>query len=207
MIQDFYERIRMAGIIPVVRIDSVERAVPLADALMRGGICVIEITFRTACAVEAIRCIRRECPEMLVGAGTVLSVAQADEAMDAGAAFLVSPGLNPDVVRHSLGRGVPILPGCLTPTEIEQAMALGIDVVKFFPVEQFGGLATIRALAAPYAGIRFMPTGGVTSDNLGAYLAFDRVLACGGSFMICDDLDEVTRRSATAVAIVRKHRS
>ncbi len=182
------KQIEEIGIIPVVKIDRAEDAVSLAKALCEGGLPCAEVTFRTAAAPDAIRAMVKAYPEMLVGAGTVLSAEQADAAMDAGARFLVSPGLNPDVVRHCIDRGYPMVPGVATPSEVEQAIALGLDVVKFFPSETAGGLAMIKAMSAPYTRIRFMPTGGINSSNLTSYLDNPKIIACGGSWMVNADL-------------------
>ena len=176
------------GIIPVVKIDRAEDAVPLAKALCDGGLPVAEVTFRTAAAAEAIEAMCKAYPEMLVGAGTVLTTAQVDAAIAAGARFIMSPGLNPKVVSYCIEKNIPVTPGVTSPSEIEQALELGLEVVKFFPAEASGGLAKIKAMAAPYGGIRFMPTGGINADNLNSYLAYDRVLACGGSWMVSADL-------------------
>jgi len=185
---DIIERIGLAGIIPVVKLKRAEDALPLAKALCAGGICAAEITFRTDCAAAAIAEITREIPNMLIGAGTVLTTAQVDEAVAAGAKFIVSPGLNPEVVRRSMDRGVTVIPGCATPTEVERAISLGLDTVKFFPAEAAGGIDMIKAMAAPYSSIKFMPTGGIGENNLNEYLACDNVLACGGSWMVREQL-------------------
>ena len=176
------------GIILVVKIDRAEDAVPLAKALCDGGLSVAEVTFRTAAAADAIAAMTKAYPEMLIGAGTVLTTAQVDAAIAAGAKFIVSPGLNPKVVSYCIEKNIPVTPGVTSPSEIEQALELGLEVVKFFPAEASGGLAKIKAMAAPYGGIRFMPTGGINADNLNSYLAYDRVLACGGSWMVSADL-------------------
>jgi len=177
-----FEKIYEYGIIPVVTLERANDAVPLARALSEGGLPVAEITFRTDAAADAIRAIAAELPGFLVGAGTVLTPKQAHDAIDAGAKFVVSPGINPAVVEYCLSREVPVMPGCATPTEIEQALHYGISAVKFFPAEQLGGLPMLRALAAPYRAVKFVPTGGVTLENLSAYAANERVLAVGGSF-------------------------
>jgi len=182
------EQLYEIGLIPVIKITDPAKAVPLAKALCRGGLPAAEITFRTSCAAEAIAAIVKECPDMLVGAGTVLNAEQADRAAAAGAKFIVSPGLNPTTVRHCQKIGVPILPGCSNPSDIEAAIELGLDTVKFFPAEAAGGVAMIKAMAAPYGAIQFMPTGGINADNLLQYLSFDKVLACGGSFMVKESL-------------------
>ena len=172
------------GIVPVIAIDDAEKAVPLAKALAAGGLPVAEVTFRTAAGEAAIRAISREVPEMLVGAGTVLTHDQLDRALDAGARFIVSPGFNPDTVRYGLSKGALMIPGTATPGEMEQAMALGLEVVKFFPAEQNGGVAKLKALAGPYKTLKWMPTGGVNAKNLADYLAFDQIVACGGTWMV-----------------------
>jgi 2-dehydro-3-deoxyphosphogluconate aldolase/(4S)-4-hydroxy-2-oxoglutarate aldolase len=201
------------GIVPVIKIDNAVDAVPLAKAIEAGGIPCAEITFRTDAAEDAIRRVAGECPDMLVGAGTVLSAEQIDRAIRAGAQFIVTPGFNPRVVSHALKQGVPIVPGCSTPTDIEQALEFGLEVVKFVPAEQSGGLSYLRAVAAPYSQVRFMPTGGVSAANLAAYLSFGPVLACGGSWMAKEDLVKarnfagITAFCAEAVAIVAKARN
>lgn len=199
------ESLAKIGLVPVVKITDLETAVPLAKALVKGGIPCAEVTFRTALAADAMTRIHAEVPELLLGAGTVTSIEQVDRAVEAGASFIVSPGLNPDVVRHCQSRGVPIIPGVCTPTELEQAMALGLTEVKFFPAENNGGVKTIRAISAAYPNIRFMPTGGVNLKNLNDYLAFSKILACGGSWLTPADaiaagnFDEITRLAAQAV--------
>lgn len=176
------------GIVPVIALDEAKDASPLAEALCSGGLPCAEVTFRTAAAEEAIRIMTREFPDMLVGAGTVLTMEQADRAAAAGARFIVSPGFNPAVVEHCISMGLPVIPGCSNPSDIERALALDLKVVKFFPAEASGGLAMIRSLAAPYGDVKFMPTGGIQIQNLTSYLAFDRVAACGGSWMVKQDL-------------------
>ena len=178
------EKIKSLGIVPVVKIDDEKKAVPLAKALCAGGLPCAEITFRTEQAEQSIRLISKALPDMLVGAGTVLTCAQADKAKAAGAKFIVSPGLNPTVVGHCINIGIPVFPGCSSPSDIEKALELGLSCVKFFPAEQSGGIAAIKAMAAPYGNISFLPTGGVNAKNLNDYLAFDRVVACGGSWMV-----------------------
>jgi 2-dehydro-3-deoxyphosphogluconate aldolase/(4S)-4-hydroxy-2-oxoglutarate aldolase len=182
------EEIERIGIVPVIKIDDAEQAVPLAKALMAGGIPCAEVTFRTAAGEEAIRRIAQACPDMLTGAGTVLTLEQVDKAIAAGAKFIVSPGLNPKVVRHCIEKGVPVTPGCSNPSDIEAALELGLDVVKFFPAEQAGGLDYIKAIAAPYTSVKFMPTGGINAGNIAKYLAYEKILACGGSWMVNADL-------------------
>ena len=182
------KELELTGIVPVVFIDDAKDAVPLAKALIKGGLPAAEVTFRTAAAAESIKAIREACPDVTVGAGTVLTCAQADEAIAAGAQFIVSPGLNPEVVKHVIGRGVPMLPGCANASDIEAALALGLTEVKFFPAEQMGGLGTIKALAAPYTKVRFMPTGGLNAANIAPYLDDPKIIACGGSFMVNKEL-------------------
>ena len=171
-------------IIPVVKIDDLSDALPLADALIKGGIPAAEITFRTECAADVISLLRSERPDMIVGAGTVLNVNQAKKALDAGALFIVSPGLSVEVAQFCIENSILYIPGCVTPTEIMKALDLGITTVKFFPAETFGGLKAIKALAAAFTNVNFMPTGGVDDKNLYDYLAYDKVVCCGGSFMV-----------------------
>ena len=173
--KDLYQKLYETGIIPVIKIDDAENAVPLAKALIDGGLPAAEITFRTAAAADAIKAITQAFPDMLVGAGTVLTPEQADAAKAAGAQFIVSPGLNPKVVKHCIDIGIPMLPGCSNPSDIEAAIELGLDVVKFFPAEAAGGLPMLKAMAAPYGNIRFMPTGGLNENNILNYLSFDKI--------------------------------
>jgi 2-dehydro-3-deoxyphosphogluconate aldolase/(4S)-4-hydroxy-2-oxoglutarate aldolase len=182
---DVFALLARHAVIPVIAIDSVESALPLADALIEGGLPVAEITFRTAAAAEVIARIAKERPSMILGAGTVLTAENLGRACDAGAKFGVAPGLNQDVVAEAAHRGLPFMPGVITPTEIEQALSLGLQLLKFFPAEAFGGLKVIRALSAPYAhmGVRFMPTGGVTTANLPDYLAEKAVACVGGTWI------------------------
>jgi len=199
------EQLYSIGLIPVIKIENAEDAVPLAKALIDGGLPAAEITFRTACAAEAISNITKAFPEMLVGAGTVLTAEQADAAIAAGAKFIVAPGLNPKVVAHCQKRGVPMLPGCSNPSDIEAALELGLKTVKFFPAEAAGGLKMLKAMAAPYGQLTFMPTGGIDAGNLLDYLNFNKIIACGGSFMVKDDLvkakawDQITALTKNAV--------
>lgn len=178
------EKLSKIGIVPVVKIDRAEDAVPLAKALCAGGLPCAEVTFRTDAAEESIRLIRREYPDMLVGAGTVLGIDQAERALEAGAKFIVSPGFDPQVVDDCLERDVPVFPGCITPSEVAQAVKRGMEVLKFFPAEQAGGLAMIKAMAAPYTMVKFMPTGGISEKNLKEYLECDKIICCGGSWMV-----------------------
>lgn len=182
------EQIGKIGIVPVVKIDRAEDALPLARALCAGGLPCAEVTFRTDAAAEAIRAMIAGYPDMCVGAGTVLNAEQVDAAVEAGAKFIVSPGLNPRTVRHCQEKNVPVIPGISTPSEIEQAIELGLETVKFFPAEQSGGLAKIKAMAAPYGNMKFMPTGGINAKNLTSYLDYGKVIACGGSWMVPGDL-------------------
>lgn len=199
------ERVSNIGIIPVIAIEDAAKAVPLAKALVAGGLPAAEVTFRTDAAEEAMRAIVKEVPEMLVGAGTVLTPEQADRALDAGAKFIVTPGFNPEMVKYVLSKGGLIMPGTATPGEMEQAMSLGLSAVKFFPAEQNGGIATLKAVAGPYKNLKWMPTGGVNTKNLMDYLSFNQILACGGTWMVKKELieaenwDEITRISREAV--------
>jgi 2-dehydro-3-deoxyphosphogluconate aldolase/(4S)-4-hydroxy-2-oxoglutarate aldolase len=185
---ELFDRIAKIGIVPVIKIEDVEQAVPLAAALCEGGLPVAEVTFRTDCAAEAIEKMCREFPQMLIGAGTVLTVEQVDKAVESGAQFIVSPGFQAPVVEHCIKRNIPVIPGCATPSEVEQAIGMGLSVVKFFPAEAAGGLAMIKAMSAPYRQIKFMPTGGINVQNLNEYLSCPSVLACGGSWMVPEKL-------------------
>ena len=178
------EALRSGGILPVVAIDKIEYAVPLATAIVEAGLPGMEITFRTECAADAIRAIRKAFPDLLIGAGTILSRALANEALAAGADFLVTPGFNPKVVTYAIEKNVPVYPGVTTPAEIEEAMEMGLEVLKFFPAEMSGGIAKLKILAGPYTTIKFIPTGGIDEKNFKDYLALDNVVAVGGSFMI-----------------------
>ena len=206
------EKIQKIGIVPVVVLDDPKDAAPLAEALCKGGLPCAEVTFRTAAAEESIRIMTERFPDMLVGAGTVLTIEQADRARAAGARFIVSPGLNPAVVRHCMEIGIPVIPGTATPSDVEAAMGLGLDVVKFFPAEQAGGIAMIKAMSAPYTQMKFMPTGEINPKNVRDYLAYDRILACGGSWMVKGDLvkagefDKIKDLVKEAVEIVKESR-
>ena len=175
------EKIKKIGIVPVVVLDDAKDAKPLAKALIEGGL-------PCAAAEEAIKIMASEYPDMLVGAGTVLTTEQADRAIAAGAKFIVAPGLNPEVVKYCLEKNVPMVPGVNNPSDIETALSLGLTTVKFFPAEQSGGIKMIKALAAPYVNVTFMPTGGINADNICDYLSFDKIIACGGSWMVKKDL-------------------
>lgn len=204
-------RIEALRIVPVVSIEQAADATALGDALAAGGLPVAEITFRTSAAEEAIRTLARR-DDLLVGAGTVLNVETARRAVDAGARFVVSPGFNPKVVAWCIDAGVAIAPGVATPTDIEMALDHGLSVVKFFPAEPLGGLAFLKAVAAPYGTMRFMPTGGIGPENLADYLRFPKVISCGGSWMVAKELlaarsfDQVTSLTRQAVQIARQAR-
>lgn len=205
------ERFSALRIVPVIVIDDAADAVPLAGALVDGGLPCAEVTLRTPQALEALRRIASERPDVLAGAGTVLTPAQAAEARDAGAKFVVAPGFNRAVVDYCQGVDLPVFPGVCTPTEVEMALGAGLSVLKFFPVEQAGGLAYLKAVAAPYVGVSFMPTGGIGPSNLASYLAFSRVVACGGSWMAPHDwiaakqFARIRDTTTAAVAIVAAH--
>jgi 2-dehydro-3-deoxyphosphogluconate aldolase/(4S)-4-hydroxy-2-oxoglutarate aldolase len=205
----FADRLRSAGVIPVVEIDDPGHAVALAQALEAGGLPIIEVTFRTEAAAESLRRIAREAPRVFLVAGTVTSTHQADVALAAGVDLLVAPGLNRDVVEHALRIGLPMLPGVCTPSEVEAAMSLGLAAVKVFPIEPIGGLRYLKALAAPYPSMTWNPTGGITTESLPGYLAVASVLSCGGSWIApradiaSGRFDEIAARAAAAVEIVR----
>jgi 2-dehydro-3-deoxyphosphogluconate aldolase / (4S)-4-hydroxy-2-oxoglutarate aldolase len=207
--RDVLSQLRAFRIVPVIVIDDAVDAVPLAAALTAGGLPCAEVTFRTPNAAEAIRRIAAECPSMLVGAGTVLTPAQAARARDAGARFVVAPGFNPAVVDYCLEQGIPVYPGVCTPTEIEMALGKGLQTLKFFPAEAAGGLAFLKAVAAPYVGVEFMPTGGINLGNLPSYLGFKHVVACGGSWMAPTEwigakrFDQIRGETERAVQLVR----
>lgn len=184
------KQMEQIGIIPVIKLDDVENAAPLAKALCEGGLPCAEVTFRTDAAAPAMKAMKKACPDMLVGAGTVLHTEQVDEAVEAGAEFIVSPGLNPEIIEYCIEKNIPIFPGCANPSDVEQAMKYGLNVVKFFPAEALGGLKVIRAMAAPYTQMRFMPTGGINETNVKEYLNYDRIIACGGTWMVPSDLIE-----------------
>lgn len=182
------EQFHEYGVVPVVVLEDAKDAIPLADALTEGGLPCAEVTFRTEAAEESIRLMSEKYPEMLVGAGTVLTVEQVDRAVGAGAKFIVSPGFDPEIVDYCLEKKIPVFPGCITPSEVAQAVKRGLKVVKFFPAEQAGGVAMIKAMAAPYTMVKFMPTGGISAKNLKDYLSFNKILCCGGSWMVKGDL-------------------
>ena len=209
---DTLKQIGATGIVPVVVLNKVADAEPLAEALIKGGLPCAEVTFRTDAAEESIRAISKKFPDMFVGACTVLTTEQVDRAIGAGAKFIVSPGLNPKVVEYCIKKGYPITPGIMTPTELEVALGFGLDVVKFFPAENAGGLKMIKAMSAPYTMMKFMPTGGINATNVRDYLACDKILACGGSWMVKGDLinagnfaeiEKLTREAAGIVKEIR----
>lgn len=175
-------------VVPVVVLDDAKDAEPLAKALVEGGLPCAEVTFRTEAAAESIHIMTEVYPDMLVGAGTVLTTEQVDQAVKAGAKFIVSPGFDPEIVDYCIAKNIPVFPGCISPSEVAQAVKRGLKVVKFFPAEQSGGLAMIKAMAAPYNMLKFMPTGGINTKNLKEYLACDKILCCGGSWMVKGDM-------------------
>lgn len=203
------EKISELKIVPVVVLNDAKDASPLAKALVEGGLPCAEVTFRTDAAEESIRIMTEEYPDMLVGAGTVLTTDQVDRAVAAGAKFIVSPGLNPRIVKYCVERDILIVPGCSNASDIEQALENGLEVVKFFPAEQAGGLPMIKALAAPYVNVKFMPTGGVNQKNINDYLSFKKIIACGGTWMVKSDLvevgnfEEITRLTKEACELVK----
>lgn len=209
---DILKQFSQIGIIPVVVLDDAKNAAPLGEALIKGGLHCAEVTFRTDAAEESIKIMSESFPDMLVGAGTVLTIEQVDRAVNAGAKFIVSPGINPKVVEYCVKNNIPITPGCANPTNVETAIEYGLDVVKFFPAEAAGGLNYIKAIAAPYPQIKFMPTGGINENNVRDYLKYDRILACGGSWMVkgslinAGDFDKICELTKNAAAIVREIR-
>ncbi|MDE6883496.1 MAG: bifunctional 4-hydroxy-2-oxoglutarate aldolase/2-dehydro-3-deoxy-phosphogluconate aldolase [Lachnospiraceae bacterium] len=206
--EQFYEY----GVVPVVVLEETKDALPLAKALVEGGLPCAEVTFRTEAAEESIRLMSEKYPEMLVGAGTVLTTKQVDRAAAAGAKFIVSPGFDPEIVDYCLEKKIPVFPGCITPSEVAQAVKRGLEVVKFFPAEQAGGVAMIKAMAAPYTMVKFMPTGGISAKNLKDYLSFGKILCCGGSWMVkgdmirngeFDKIRELTKEAVELAASIR----
>lgn len=182
------EKFQKLGVVPVVVLDDAKDALPLAKALMEGGLPCAEVTFRTQAAQESIKLMAKEYPDMLVGAGTVLTTKQVDQAIEAGAKFIVSPGFDSEIVDYCQEKGIEVFPGCVSPSEVAQAVKKGLKVVKFFPAEQAGGIDMIKAMAAPYNELKFMPTGGINPKNLKDYLTFDKILCCGGSWMVKGNL-------------------
>lgn len=204
------KKIEELKLVPVVVLQDAKDAVPLAKALIAGGLPVAEVTFRTAAAADSIKAIVKECPEMLVGAGTVTNLEQAQEAKAAGAQFIVTPGFSKTVTEFAVKNNIPIFPGVCTPTEIMMVMEYNLPIVKFFPASQYGGLATVKALGGPFPSLRFMPTGGVNAGNVKEYLASPKIVACGGSWMVKENLvregrfDEIERLTREAVALVKE---
>lgn len=203
------EKLGSFGVVPVVVLDNADDAVGLAKALIEGGLACAEVTFRTEAAEESIKRMTQAYPEMLVGAGTVLTIDQVDRAVNAGAKFIVSPGFDEEVVDYCISKNILIMPGCITPSEVTKGVKRGLKVVKFFPAEQAGGLAMIKAMAAPFGGVQFMPTGGISEKNLAEYLNYNRIFACGGSWMVKAALikehrfEEIKQMTKEAVAIVK----
>ena len=207
------EKISEIGVVPVIKLNNPERdSVPLAKALVEGGMPVAEVTFRAAGAAKAIKLMAEAYPDMLVGAGTVMTEAQIDEAIEAGAKFIVTPGLDIDLVKYAQSKGIDIFPGCTTPTDYHAAFRLGLKVLKFFPAEQSGGLAKIKAMAAPFPQFKVMPTGGISLKNLADYISCPTICACGGSYMVTADLidngrwDEITELCKQSIEIVKANR-
>lgn len=205
-------KIHLYGIVPVVKINDVKDAAPLAKALCKGGLSIAEVTYRTNCAHDAMIEMKKVCPNMTIGAGTVLTKEQVDSAMDAGAEFIVSPGLNPKIVKYCKEKQISILPGTSCPSDMEVAIENGLSVVKFFPAEVNGGLKAIQAMSAPYSQLKFMPTGGINEDNLNMYLKNSKILACGGTWMVKDSLitnqefekiEELTRNAVEKMLDIR----
>lgn len=206
---DVNKKIEELKIVPVVVLHNADNAVPLADALIQGGLPIAEITFRTEAAEASIRAITERFPEMLVGAGTIVTVEQAKKAVSAGAKFLVSAGFSQKVTEYAIENKIPVFPGICTPTELMYLLEYGLSVAKFFPASQYGGLATIKALSGPFPQMRFMPTGGINAGNIREYLADPRIIACGGSWMVKDSLiregmfDEIKKATMEAVELVK----
>ena len=200
------------GVVPVVVLEDEKDALPLAEALIKGGLPVAEVTFRTAAAEGSIKAMCEAYPEMLVGAGTVLSVEQVDRALKAGARFIVTPGFDEEVVDYCIANNIPVYPGTVTPSEVTKAVKRGLNICKFFPAEQYGGVSTIKALSAPFTTVKFMPTGGVSAKNLKDYLSCGKIVACGGSWMVKGDLikahefDKIRELTAEAVELVKEIR-
>lgn len=201
--ENVLEEIRHYRLVPVVAINKIEDAIPTMEALVKGGLPVAEITYRTACAKDAIKLAVEKFPEALIGAGTVINAAQAEEAISLGVKFVVSPGLSKEVAKVCKDHNVPYLPGCVTPTEIMKALELGINVIKFFPASNYGGLKTIKALNGPFPQVTFMPTGGVNEENVLEYLAYPHIIACGGSFMMKGSFEEIEEKTKKAVELVK----
>ncbi|MBQ9940952.1 MAG: bifunctional 4-hydroxy-2-oxoglutarate aldolase/2-dehydro-3-deoxy-phosphogluconate aldolase [Clostridia bacterium] len=205
-------KLRNFGVVSVVVLNDKKDAKPLAEALIKGGLPCAEITFRTDAAEESIRIICENFPDMLVGAGTVLTISQVDRAVNAGAKFIVSPGFDPEIVDYCISKNIPVFPGCITPSEVAQAVKRGLKVIKFFPAEQAGGVSMIKAMAAPYNMVTFMPTGGINAKNLKDYLECKNIICCGGSWMVKGDLisegkfDTIEQMTKEAVELVKSIR-
>ena len=211
--KELAEKFQKFGVVPVVVLEDTKDAAPLAKALVEGGLPCAEVTFRTEAAEASIRLMAEQYPEMLIGAGTVLTKEQVDAAVKAGAKFIVSPGFDPEIVDYCLEKEIPVLPGCISPSEVAQAVKRGLNIVKFFPAEAAGGLAMIKAMAAPYTSLKFMPTGGINAKNLEEYLSCDKILCCGGSWMVkgdmvkageFDKIREMTKEARQLVDAIRK---
>lgn len=201
-----FEQFSKIGIIPIAVLNDPKDAAPLAEILCKNGLPCVEIAFRTPAAEESVRVISHNFPDILIGAGTIITTEDADRAMNAGATFIVSPGLNPKVVQHCIDNCVPIIPGAMTPSEMQQALELGLKVVRFFPAEQAGGLAMLKAVSEVFIDLKFMPAGGLNAKNVRNYLAYDRIVACGGSWMLGNDLivtEKLVKESAAIVKEVR----
>jgi len=212
--KELYAQMEKCGVVPVIAIESPDMSLPLADALIEGGLPVAEITFRTAAAAEVIKKLKKERPQLFLGAGTILSVENLVQAKEAGAAFGVAPGLNPQIVKKAVDIGFPFFPGVMTPSEIDQGLSYGIKVLKFFPSEASGGTSMLKAVSAPFGhlGVRFIPTGGINSKNLEDYLKMPQVIACGGTWIAKKDVisagnwDEIRKNAADVVEVVKRIR-
>ena len=207
------EQFKEYGVVPVVVLNDAKDALPLAKALVEGGLACAEVTFRTDAAEESIRLMSEAYPEMLVGAGTVLTIDQVNRAVKAGAKFIVSPGFDPEIVDYCLENNIPVLPGCITPSEVAQAVKRGLTRVKFFPATAAGGIKMIKAMCAAYTNVRIMPTGGINTANLEEFLSCDKIFCCGGSWMVKGDMikagefDKIQKMTEEAVALVKEIRS
>lgn len=206
---EILKKIEEVRIVPVVVLEDAKDAAPLANALCEGGLACAEVTFRTDEAAEVIKEMKKARPDMLVGAGTVLTKEQVDQAVDAGAQFIVSPGLNPEIVEYCVNKNLTIIPGCANPSDVEQALKYHLEVVKFFPAEALGGLKLIKAMSAPYKNVKFMPTGGINPKNVKEYLDFKAIIACGGTWMVPKDavenkeFDKIEKLTKEAVEAIR----
>lgn len=204
------EKMAATGIIPVVTVECASQGIKIMQALKEGGLLAAEVTFRTEAAAEAIQAMKEVCPEALLGAGTVLTTEQVDRALEAGAAFIVSPGSTKEVIEYCVKKEVPVIPGCMTPSDVQLALSCGLEIVKFFPAEAAGGLQLLKSMSEPYPHVRFMPTGGISLENVSEYLAFPKVICCGGSWITKPakegDYEAVTAAAEGAVELVRKIR-